>query len=432
MRLFSNENIIERKGSFYIFVQILNSLFMEFSMRKIIIISTLLLITSNIFAQKADQMIGVTAGQLALGGSVVADPIDAPSMLYNPAAIGVLEINKIGFDVSLGFVNPPREIKSAIGTPLEKNTESNSNYYLGMGNGFAAKITDKIIVGVAAGGVSGMGVDFPSSTLVDNPTTPFPENVSVVSKKGLLKIVPTIAYKINNDLTIAASIQIAQQSLSLKTPAFILPQTENYGFGGSFGLIYKALPNLQLGLSYTSEINISEYEFNGTSLHPMAGGDGVYLFDMDSPQNVAFGIAFKPMSKLQVEADLKWYNFSSVLDKIDLTTPSGLVIPVNFGWEDQMVYSIGAKLNANECMTIMAGYSYGATPITDENVGNNLGSIAVVEHHISIGLKRAWNDNLSSTISFTHGLYNELESSVAPLNIAASQNIVFFQFGYRM
>ena len=67
-------------------------------MRKIIIISTLLLITSNIFAQKADQMIGVTAGQLALGGSVVADPIDAPSMLYNPAAIGVLEINKIGFD----------------------------------------------------------------------------------------------------------------------------------------------------------------------------------------------------------------------------------------------------------------------------------------------------------------------------------------------
>ena len=87
-----------------------------------------------------------------------------PSMIYNPAAIGVLDFDKLGFDLSLGIVNPPREITSAIGTPIEKTTESNSNYYLGMGNGFAVKLSEKLILGVAAGGVSGMGVDFDPTT----------------------------------------------------------------------------------------------------------------------------------------------------------------------------------------------------------------------------------------------------------------------------
>jgi len=403
-------------------------------MKKLLTIVSLFLLTSLTFAQKADQMVGVTAKQLGHGGAIIASPVDMPSMLYNPAAIGALDFDKLGFDLSLGVVNPPREITSAIGTPIEKTTESNSDYYLGMGNGFAIKLSDKIILGVAAGGVSGMGVDFPSVTLPDNPGTPFPENVSVVSKKGLLKITPTLAYKIMPNLTIAASIQIGQQSLALKTPAFTLPQTESYGFGGSFGLIYKALPNLQVGFSYTSEMDISEYTFNGTSLHPMTGGEGEYVMDMDSPQNISFGIAFRPMPKLQVEADVKWYNFSAVMDEIELTSPAGFVIPLHFGWEDQTVYSLGLDLQANECMTLMAGYCYGATPITEENVANNIGAIAVVEHHISIGASRAWNENLSSTISYTHGLFNEIESNVptAPVKIGAQQNIVFLQFSYKL
>lgn len=409
-------------------------------MKKLLTIVSLLLLTSLTFAQKADQMVGVTAKQLGHGGAIIASPVDMPSMLYNPAAIGALDFDQIGIDISLGIVNPPREITSAIGTPIEGVTESNSNYYLGMGNGFAVKLSDKLILGTAVGGVSGMGVDFPSTTLPNNPGTPFPENVSVVSKKGLLKITPTIAYKVMPNLTIAASIQIGQQSLALKSPAFTLPQTESYGLGASFGLIYKALPNLQVGFSYTSEMDISEYTFNGTSLlpnpsnMPNAIGEGEYTMDMDSPQNIAFGVAFRPMPKLQIEADVKWYNFSAVMDEIVITTPVGSSIPVHFGWEDQTVYSLGLDFQANECMTLMAGYCYGATPITEENVANNLGAIAVVEHHISIGASRAWTENLSSTISYTHGVFNELESSVAaaPVKIGAEQNIVFFQFSYKL
>jgi len=402
-------------------------------MKKLLLSLFLILSTSFMFAQKADQMIGVTALQFARGGAIVASPVDAPSMIYNPAALGALDFDKIGFDLSLGVVNPPRKITSAVGTPMEKTTESGANSYLGMGNGVVFKISDNLFFGMAAGGVSGMGVDFPANTLPDNPTTPIAENVSIVSKKGLLKITPTIAYKISDGLTIGASLQIGNQSLALKGPAFSLPQSERWGFGGSIGLIYKPLPNLNIGLSYTSEMQIAEYEFNGTSPVPPAGGEGVYTMELNSPQNITFGVAYAPMPKLLLEVDVKWVNQSAVMDVIDLTSYNGYVIPLTFGWDDQIVYALGAEYQAGKCLKVMGGWSYGATPISPEDVVYNLGSIAVVEHHISLGVNKSWNENLSSTLSYTRGLHNSVESNTVPsVIIEAEFNMIYLQLSYRM
>jgi long-chain fatty acid transport protein len=402
-------------------------------MKKLLLASLLVLSASLLFAQKADQMIGVSALQFARGGAIIASPVDAPSMIYNPAAIGALGFNKVGFDMGLGVVNPPRKITSAIGTPKEQTTESGANSYLGMGNGVIIKVSDKLVLGMAAGGVSGLGTDFPSTTLPDNPKTPFPENVSIVTKKGLLKITPTLAYKISDNFIIGLSLQIGNQSLALKSPAFILPQSERWGFGGSVGLIYKATPKLQFGLSYTSKLNVAEYEFNGTSLLPPAGGEGVYTMDMDSPQQVAFGVSFAPNERLLIEGDFKWINQSDVMNEIDLVSPTGYVIPLKFGWDDQMVYALGAQFKVNKCVKLLSGWSYGATPIVPENVNNNLGSIAVVEHHISLGIQKSWNENLSSTFSYTRGLHNEVQSATVPGNkIEAEFNMFYFELSFRM
>ncbi len=394
-------------------------------MKKLFILFIVIISISNVMATDGDQMLGISAKQWARGGAIVAAPVDIPSMMYNPAALGEIAFNKLGFDLSLGVLNPPRKITSAIGT-----TESNSNAYLGMGNGVAAKVSERVYLGVAAGGVSGMGVDFPSTTFPDNPNTPIQENSSIVTKKGLLKIVPTIAFKLSEKFIIGVSLQIGQQSLALKTPAFIMPQTESWGFGGAVGMIYHILPSLQAGLSYTSKMNISEYEFNGTS--PLGGGEGVYKMEMNSPQHAAFGLAFKPMPKLLIEADVKWYNFSDVMGNEQIKAPNGNIIPLNFGWDDQIVYSLGVNFHPASGVCIQAGYNYGATPINGDNVDANLGSIAVVEHHLSIGISKKWNDTCSSTLSYTYGIHNEVESSVTPNKIEAQQNIFFLQFSYRM
>ncbi len=393
-------------------------------MKKLLVTFILFLSASTVLATDGDQMLGISAMQWARGGAIIAAPVDVPSMLYNPAAIGEIGFANLGFDLSLGVLNPPRKITSMKGT-----TTSNSNLYLGMGNGFAARISPKIFLGVTAGGVAGLGVDFPATTLPDNPGTPIHENSSIVTKKGLLKIAPTIGFKVSDKLILGLSLQIGQQSMALKSPAFMMPQTESWGFGAAVGAIYHVTDKLQAGFSYTSQMNISEYTFNGFS--PM-GGEGEYKIEMNSPQNVAFGLAFKPMPKLQVEADVKWYNFSAVMDQVDLKGPNGVVIPLKFGWDDQMVYAIGANFKVKQGLCLRAGYNYGKTPIGTNDVDNNLGSIAVIEHHVSIGVSKRWNDKCSSTLSFTHGLHNELKSSATPNKIEAEQNIAFLQFSFRL
>ncbi len=402
-------------------------------MKKLIL--SLLLITSTtlLFSQKADQSIGVTALQNARGGAIIASPVDAPSMIYNPAAIGVLDFNKIGFDLSFGVVNPPRQITSAMGTPAEKTTESGANSYLAMGNGMAIKKSDKLFFGMAAGGVSGLGTDFAAGTLPDNPGTPFPESTSIVSRKGLLKITPTVAYKITDKLVLGASVQVGNQTLALKTPSFMLPETASWGLGGSIGLIYMPNSKINIGLSYISEMNIAEYAFNGTSLVPQAGGEGIYKMDMNSPQQAAFGISFTPMPKLLIEGDVKWIDQSAVMDVIEVTSPTGYKIPLNFGWDDQFVYALSTQLQPKEGLKVIGGWSYGATPISPEDVNSNLGSIAVVEHHLSLGIQKNWSKFLSSTLSYTRGLHNEVISDTTPSNkIEAEFNIFYLQLSFRM
>jgi len=367
-------------------------------------------------ATSGDQMLGITAMEWARGGAVVAAPVDAPSILFNPAAAGELAAPKIGFDLSLGLLGANRDIATKM-----KSTESESENYLAMGSGVVGRVSDRLAIGLAAGGVAGLGVDFPSTTL--------PAGASIVSTKGLLKIAPTVAYKVSDMATLGASLQLGYQSLALKTPAFTLPQTSEFGSGGAIGGVVHILPNLQAGVAYTTTLDVGEYSFNGSS---PTFGEGTYKMDMDSPQTLAAGLAWKPTPRLLLEADVKWINHSDVMDRVDLIAPNGRVMPLTFGWDDQTTYTLAADFEVIPSVILRAAYNYGASPIEAEDVASNFGSIAVIEHHLSLGVTKKWSDNVLTTLSYTHGFNNEVTATNGAYAIEAQQDIFYLQFSFRM
>ena len=394
--------------------------------------ATSLLLTGQAMATNGDQMLGVSAQQWARGGAIVASPVDAPSVLYNPAAAGMLGVETIAFDLGAGLLHAERSITNPM-----ISTDSDSENYFALGAGMVTKISDKAFFSVAAGGVSGLGTDF-SQSLIANPAT------AVVTTKGLLKFQPTFTYKPMENLSLGASVQIGYQTLCMSAAKFSLPQTGEFGFGGSIGAIYEISPMWQLGASFVSKMDVSEYDFHGT--HDKDGFmpnypsvPGTYSLDMDAPATGAFGVAFTPMPKLLIEADVKWIGFSDVMDSIDLTDSSGRVLErLAFGWEDQWVYSIGADFAVTEAITLRAGYNYGATGIDPEDVQHNLGSLAVVEHHLSLGLSRKWSSipGMTSSLSYTRGFENSVTGNVptpggmVPHTLEASQDIAYFQLSY--
>jgi long-chain fatty acid transport protein len=369
--------------------------------------AAILALTHNAHATNGDQMFAMSAAQAGMGGATVAQAQDAVTVLVNPAGMADLGMKDVRMDLGFGLLNPPREVNGQ---------ESDSDWYMMPTGAAVFNVNDRLFLGMGLGGISGMGVN------VDDIYAAMPGNQPVVTTKQVFRFSPAAAYKVNDALSLGASLNVVNQSLSM---SFVggggtqvdLPQNQQFGFGATLGATYKINPTLQAGLTWVSKTDVSDMEYNTTT--------GTTSFDMDIPASVAFGLAFKPMPGLLVEADIKRIFFNDVIDRISVTNPQpGMPGVLAFGWDDQTVYSIGVKKEMGK-MAVSVGYNYGESPIGPEDVNANLGSTAIVEHHLSFGLTRKFSDKVSGSFAYTHAFENELTSNVVgqPANtITINQN----------
>lgn len=365
------------------------------------------IISAPSFATNGDQMLGVTAMQWGMAGAHTAAPQDAATVLTNPAGLADLSMQEFRADFGFGILNPPRKVN---------DQESDSDYYLMPAGALAYRPNEKLTLGMGMAGLSGMGVDFPD-------TQPAPGFQSIVTTKQFYKIAPGFGYQVNDKLAVGAALNIDYQSLALATPAFQLPQNQVYGFGATFGLTYKPSPRFTIGASYTTKQEMDEFKWNTAA--------GTYGMTMDAPPIFSVGLAFKPMPGLLIEADIKHIAFSDVLDKVAFKTPAGMG-QMNFGWSDQTVFAIGVQKQVNPKTTVRAGFNYGESPIGPEDVDSNIGSLAVTEAHLTLGLTRQLGQRLFTSLSYAHAFHNEVTSSSGSGNkIELEQNVVNLQMSYR-
>ena len=380
---------------------------------KAILAATALTLPLASHATNGDQLLGVTAIQWGMGGATIAAPQDAATVFINPAGIAELGMEEVRFDLSPGFMNPPREVNG---------NESDSNLFFLPSGAVAFKVSDKLFLGLGMAAQSGFGVDF-------SDTQPAPGNQQFVTTKGFFKLSPTLAYKVSDKLSLGASLNIGYQSLAMSNPMFTLPQNQQFGFGLTLGGIYHINDAFQLGVSWVSKTNMSDHEFNTAN--------GKFTMDMDVAQQLGMGLAYKSTDGLLVEADIKWINFSDTMDSVDLVTPGG-TSAMKFGWDDQIVYSLGVQKQVSDKMQVRAGVNYGASPIEEEDVNANIGSLAIPEWHLSLGATRQLSKRVSGSLSYTHAFENELTSNIEKATgsgtyntIKISQNVLYFQVAYQ-
>lgn len=367
-------------------------------------------------ATNGDHMLGLSAIQNGMAGAVVAAPQEATTVLVNPAGMAELNIKEVRFDLGIGFLNPPRRVNGF---------ESDSNLYMMPTGAVAFRVNDRLTLGMGLGGLSGMGVDFAD-------TMPLGGNQSLVTTKQFFKVSPGFAYRLNESVAIGATVNLNYQSLALSgfSPGgrFDLPQNQVFGWGVTAGLIWKLNPALQFGAAWSSKQNMNEFEWNTT--------DGKITMDMDAPQTLTFGLAWKPVPGLLVEGDIKRIGYADVMDRVAFGRPAGYAgaVPafMPFGWSNQTIYALGIQKDIGDKMQVRAGFNYGKTPIGPEDVNANLGSLAVVEKHFSLGISRKFSDKVTSSLSYVHAFKNSVTSNVAPFNtIELKQNLLNMQVSYQ-
>jgi long-chain fatty acid transport protein len=403
-----------------------------------------------------------------MGGVGIAYGRDSLSTAANPA--NAVNIGMRG-DMGFAVFNPERH--AAVGADaggdyfygFHGDVESDAKYFIMPEMGFSMPLDDKLHVALAVVGNGGMNTTYPDNFFSFNDSVPpRDQKVGVDMMQVLVPI--TVAYKINEEHAIGASLVLAETRFrayglaafpyfQTLAPVFKITSdpahmTDNgfdysYGAGIRLGWLGKFMDDrLNVGLTYASKAYMTKFD----KYRGLFAEQG----DFDIPENYGIGIAIKPVKNLVVAADVMRINYSnvasvgnpgmsspvgptgipSVADTIKMGTTDkqlGMDNGMGFGWTDQTVYKLGVQYGVNNKLKLRAGYNYGKSPIPDNQVTFNLLAPATVERHYSLGFTYKANDNLEVSGTYMYAASNSQTACGQNILNCASFNMHQNMFG---
>ncbi len=343
---------------------------------------------------------------------------------------------------------------TAFPTPnASASADSNANLFLVPEIGIVDRINDKLVFGIGAFGVSGMGTDYsgkgPLQVVGQNasgqPVTS-PAFYNMRTTLQFMRIIPALSYQINPMISIGAGIDLAYGSLDMNAtmpngcapvmtpngPFFNCTSNASYGggqssdlgVGGQLGIGFNFGNFVYAGLNYQSPISMTYrhvFDFKGASTENFTGG--FQDLKLEQPQELGFGVGIAPTSKWNVGLDIKWINWSNADGYKE------------FGWKDQWVYALGTSYKVTPKLTLRAGFNYARSPIRSNSFGSNMnptpaasisgasfnqyaidlfnlyGFPAITEEAITLGGSYQFTNNFGISLAYEHDFQHSVTDS---------------------
>ena len=350
-------------------------------------IVTAMFIAVNANATNGMRMIGFGPVQDSMGGVSVGLPLDAASILTNPAGMSVLP-GRIDFGAS--YFKPSVDYK-AIGGANGAEIDSDRGGSPVPAFGLIIPLGDKFKFGVGAYGVAGMGVDYPANLYGSVTYTSYSQ----------MRFAPALSYKINDIVSVGAALNVMYATMEFNAASAFsqMPHmgASSLGYGATIGVLVKPTDMIQIGLAYETKSFFQDFSFNTS-----AGEDKI---EFDQPEMATIGIGIKPVKDLLIGFDIEWINWSETngqnLPKY--TTNSSSAMPWNLNWNDQFVYKLGVQYTVNPTVVLRAGYNYGKMPLDSNRAFENIAFPAVSEHHFTAGMGINFNKQFTLNIG---GMYS--------------------------
>lgn len=221
---------------------------------------------------------------------------------------------------------------------------------------------------------------------------------------------PTIAYKVNDSLSVAAGVDMTYAQVSLKKVAY-LPVGSSYtptefgtlstdgtatDFGYNLGLMWKPCTNIKVGVNYRSAIKLNiDGDANLLTLPTISNPYGASIHSTASttiklPASLALGVSWKANDKLTLEVDAErtdwssYQNLNLIFNTTDPTLGALSNRPNTKNWKDVWAYKIGGQYALTPNLDLRAGYAYDNTPAPDATVAPELPDAD--RHNFSIGV----------------------------------------------
>lgn len=326
---------------------------------------------------------GLGSRARGMGGAFVGVADDFSAVFWNPAGAAGFRQTTYGFyatdlmpKASFNMSIRPDVLYVPEYPPPTVDAKTKKAHYLGFLGAYYKPISPKVVIGLGIGTPSGLGTKWDGADFADlyGGTT-----FNWSSKIGVFSFSPLVAVKVTDRISVGATVNIQYGNFNLKMPAgsadlgegtVDLGQYEEnmngWGIGATFGVLAKPIDKLSVGLTVRTPSTLT---FKGSALLSYLS-----LYDLPDtsdlkckitwPLWIAGGVAFRPIERLLLSADVQWTQWSK-LDRITteyLDAAWAALMGASGGdvrtldWADKAQVRFGAEFQLNATTALRAGY----------------------------------------------------------------------------
>jgi len=298
-------------------------------------------------------------GQGSSFAGIAAGGASLSSMFWNPATMTQFEGKTAESDLTGIFPKANQSYTasslSGFGGPFA-NAPGNSGEAAAVPASYSSvQINEKLWLGLSVNSPFGLAVQFPTAWAGST----YGQNANVKS----VNATPTIAYKINDWISVAAGVQIQWMSVGYNIftgapSSMAVLGGSGYGYGYTLGTTLTPMAGTTIGIGYRSAIN---QKINGT-LIGAAVPNGSISTTINLPDQLSVGLRQRFLDRWTFLAGFEFANWSRIGSPV-VTGAATITLP--FQYSNGYFYSAGFEYAALPNLTLRTGIAFEKSPITD-------------------------------------------------------------------
>ena len=310
-----------------------------------------------------------SAGRAAMGA-------DASTAASNPAGMTLLDRSQLM--VGAGALLPFTNFDVAPQTTTSGGSGGNAGVFMPVGSLFyVCRFSDRLRLGMAFFSDFGLGGNYGKEWVGRYYVT---EEALVTAK-----INPSIAYKVNDWLSVGAGFSFAVGRLTFQSrinnalprlpDGRLALESWDEAFGGNAGIMLRPIPKLRLGLTYQSPEDF-KFGFNPflTGLGPgsqlisrFIGGTRINI-PVTEPQQGMASAVYELFPNFSVMGNVGWQNWSAFGEfPVGISAREQRTIEANLHFSDTDQLAIGQQYRLTERLLWSAGFAYDSSSVSEAN-----------------------------------------------------------------
>ena len=303
---------------------------------------------------------------------------DASTIFFNPAGMTRLPGRQIA--IALNAIRPSAEFSNSggstapLGLPSPGGNGGDAGGWSLVPNAYLSwQMSPRLWLGL------GLSVPFGLKTEYDQGWVGRFQSRDTEIKT--LDVNPSIAFKLNDALSLGAGISYQRAEVTVDRSAILVPPVESQAhididdsqWGYNLGVLVNLGPGTRIGLTYRSSM---DYDLTGTitftNVPGLNSAANAVKASAELPDTLSWSIAHALTAQWELLGDIT-YTWWSKIKAVPLVTTSGsLIAPsgttldtFNFQFKDTYRVGIGANYRMRDDFTLKLGLAYDKSPVED-------------------------------------------------------------------